>query len=394
MSLINQMLQDLDKRDALEADRPVFVDVRHSGYARRKSRNGLLIGGGIAVVAIAAGAWFWFSSRQPAPAVPSPAPTPAPQLAAANPPPVAEAPAPAPVTPPAVPPAPTLVPLPPAAPAPVPVAEPTPPPPPPPAPVAQPAPPPPPPVAAPKPQPAPPPTPKPAVVAKPEPVAPKPAPVVVAKPALPPVAAAPVSPVAPVESFKVVSPQQRSENLYRQAVLKLRQGQGPAAQEQLRQALDAHPANRPARQMLAGLLLDAGRHAEAETLLQAGMHLGPPNPDLPMALARAQVAGGKKTEALATLEQGLATAGDDADYHAFYAALLQNVGRHDAAVNHFITALRSDPSRPNWLIGAGISLRAIGKPNDAAEAFRRALDTGLLTPQVAQFAEQQLQQMR
>jgi MSHA biogenesis protein MshN len=123
------------------------------------------------------------------------------------------------------------------------------------------------------------------------------------------------------------------------------------------------------------------------------LKLGPPNADLPMLLARAQVAGGKTTEALATLEQGLATAGDAADYHAFYAALLQKQGRHDQAVNHYITALRSDPMQPNWLIGVGISLRATNRLNDAAEAFQRAISSGELTPQVAEFASQQLSQI-
>lgn len=459
MSLITKMLNDLDKRDARVAERPIFVDVRQPVYGRRNSRQGLVVGAVIALVVIGAGAWFWSNSRKPATAVPSVVP---PQLAAANvvsaaapmPAPAAPA-APAPMAQPASPPAAVQV----AAPVPAPVAakpepvvatsepvvakaepmvksapvapkaepiaskpEPakT-------APVAPKAEP----VAA-KPEPAAKPvpaSPKPApVVAKPEPVlakaepvakpapaASKPAAVVakaepevkpvpapasvaakaepVAKPVAVAKAAPPAAPAASIQSFKQVNTQQRSENLYREAILLVRQGQVLVAHDRLRQALEAYSANQGARQMLAGLLMDSGRYQEAELLLQAGLKLGPANPDLPMQLARAQVAGGKNTEALATLEQGLPTAGDAADYHAFYAALLQKQGRHDQAVSHYITALRSDPMQPNWLIGAGISLRATNRLNDAAEAFQRAISSGELTPQVAEFASQQLSQI-
>jgi MSHA biogenesis protein MshN len=73
---------------------------------------------------------------------------------------------------------------------------------------------------------------------------------------------------------------------------------------------------------------------------------------------------------------------------------LQEQGHHDEAIKHYITALRSNPSMPNALIGVGVSLRAQNKMNDAAEAFQRAIDTGELTPEVAQFAAQQLKQIR
>ena len=113
-----------------------------------------------------------------------------------------------------------------------------------------------------------------------------------------------------------------------------------------------------------------------------------------MLLARVQVANATKEEALVTLEQGLLNSGDNAEYHAFVAALMQNQGRHDEAAQHYITALRRDPSMPTWLIGAGISLQAKNQMSDAAEAFQRALDTGELTAEVAQFASLQLKQMR
>lgn len=197
-----------------------------------------------------------------------------------------------------------------------------------------------------------------------------------------------------VVSFKVVSAQQRSDNFYRQAISLMQQSRVTEAQDALRQSIAANSANHSARQILAGLLIDAGRNAEATALLRDGLDFVPGHGGFSMMLARLHVANGAREDALTILEQGLISAADDAEYHAFFAALLQSQGRHDEATQHYITALRSNPSMPTWLVGVGISLQAQNKMNDAAEAFQRALDTGELTLVVAQFADQRLKQIR
>ena len=194
--------------------------------------------------------------------------------------------------------------------------------------------------------------------------------------------------------MKIWSPEQRSDNLYRLAQSSLQQSKTIEAQQSLKQALEVNVANHSARQLLAELMIDAGHNSEAKVLLQDGLALSHGRSDFTMPLARLQVAEGNKDLAVSTLDQGLASAGDDAEYHTFLAALLQEQGHHDEAIKHYITALRSNSSMPSALIGVGVSLRAQNKMSDAAEAFQRAIDTGELTPEVAQFAAQQLKQIR
>lgn len=191
-----------------------------------------------------------------------------------------------------------------------------------------------------------------------------------------------------VASFKIINPQQQSDNFYRQAVALVQKSQTTKAQEALRLAIRSNPANHDARQLLAGLLSDTGRHTEAAALLRDGLKydIG----GISLALAKVQLASGSTEEALSTLENGLSAAEVDAEYHAFLAALLQKQGRHDEATQHYIMALKSDPAMPHWLIGVGISLMARNKMKDAEEAFQRAIDTGELSPEVAQYANQQL----
>ena len=231
--------------------------------------------------------------------------------------------------------------------------------------------------------------------APPQAVTKKPSKVVVEE-AVPAVEKTPlVAAPAPENRFpKRVSPEQQSDNLYKQAIAQLQQGRGSEVRQSLRRALEANPNNARARQMLAGLLVESNQLEEASVLLREGLKLSPEQSSFSMALARLQLEGGDTAGAMATLEQGLASAGDEPNYHAFYAALLQRTQRHDAAVRHYVMALRSDPAMPSWLVGIGISLQALGKNADAAEAFQRARDGGQLTPQMSQFVEQRLSQLR
>jgi len=191
-----------------------------------------------------------------------------------------------------------------------------------------------------------------------------------------------------------MSAAQLAENFYRQAVTLLQQGRVVEAKEALHQALGENPVNLDARQLLVGLLVEENRQSDAMSLLKEGLRLSPEQTGFSMALARLQLDSGGRQEALATLQDGLQQAGDDAEYHAFLAALLQREERHEGAVTHYLIALKSDPAMPNWLVGIGISLQALGKLADASDAYSRAQQTQALTPDLAQFVDQRLKQVK
>lgn len=194
--------------------------------------------------------------------------------------------------------------------------------------------------------------------------------------------------------IKVITPEQRSENSYKQAVALLQQGRVAEARSLLWQSLDESPDNHDARQLLVGILLDSKRNNDAMNLLQEGVRIAPEQTEFVMALARLQVGQGDRRRALQTLEQGMNHAADNADYHGFYAALLQREERHDEAVNHYLTALAGDSGNSSWLVGVGISLQVLGRVADARDAFERARQTGQLSPELADFVEQRLRQLQ
>lgn len=198
---------------------------------------------------------------------------------------------------------------------------------------------------------------------------------------------------APLASGKTTSTTQQSDNLYRQSVMLLQRGQVDEAQKVLRKSLALNVYNLKARQALVGLLLDNNDAKEASEWLKDGLSLSPMQSIFSMALARLQLESGDSKDARDTLEAGLSYADEEANYHAFYAALLQRDEQHKVAIQHYLIALQADPGTPTWLVGIGISLQAEGEFNDATAAYQRARDTARLTPQLTQFLDSRLKQI-
>jgi len=189
------------------------------------------------------------------------------------------------------------------------------------------------------------------------------------------------------------TPEQRAENHYRKAHSLLQLGRVTQALTELGEALKIEPRHLVARQTLAGLLVEDKQLREAERQLEEGLKLNPEQAGFAMALARLQVERGAGPEALATMERALPFAADKSDYRAFYAALLQRQERHKEAIAQYQAALGAAPSSGVWLMGLGISLQAEKRLPEARDAFNRARASGTLSPELQAFVEQRLRQI-
>jgi len=193
---------------------------------------------------------------------------------------------------------------------------------------------------------------------------------------------------------KTYSPEQVSANLFAEAIKLDQQGHQEEAKVPLQGLLAANPLHVRARQLLAQLQLDTGHVEEARSLLAEGQRLLPEQSNFTLLLARLQVESGDIVEAIQLLEADRSSARNDPQFHAFLAALLLRVERHDEAMQHYLVALRSDPSNASWLVGVGVAMEGAGKQVDAAEAYRRAEASANLTPEIANFLSERLAQLR
>ncbi len=353
MSIINQMLRDLDARHASTNERaglPAGLRTLPPERSRPVWPWLLLFG---ALIAGVVGAWFLLGQTPAsAPAIPPALVTAAPQAAtpppATPPAPVVETPVPAPVQPaisPATPPEPKPV-------------------------IA--------PVPAPKPVPAPVPVVK-AVIEKPAPtVAPTPAPV------------APVGEARIDKQPKGIPAHELAEAEYRKGMQAAGSGDHVAAIPALRRALDIEPRHAKARQALLSVLASSRQWEEVKQVAQSGLALDPARTGWATILARLQHEQGDTEGAVKTLETHAVYAAGDADYQGLFAFLLQKRQRFAEAVQRYQAALALRPAEGRWWYGLGLALEGAGRLDEAKTAFGKARDTGNLSADMLGSVEQKL----
>jgi tetratricopeptide (TPR) repeat protein len=177
------------------------------------------------------------------------------------------------------------------------------------------------------------------------------------------------------------------QDAYREALRLERAGEREQAFAVLRTLLASHPGHVQARARLVDGLAAAGRPAEALRVLRAG-RARKTDPARARLEARLLVEQRADVEAIAVLERALSAAGDDPEYKAFLAALLQRSGAHERALALFAAAVTEEPGRADWWLGRAISEDAQGQGAAALLSLKRALRLGGLEPEPRRWAEQ------
>lgn len=185
---------------------------------------------------------------------------------------------------------------------------------------------------------------------------------------------------------------EQAEAEYQRAVAALRRGAAGEAGDLLRAALKLNPAHVAARQTLLAQLVEQKQWQNAETLALDGVGLLPHRSDWAMLAARIMYEQGDTDEALDTLNQYAAAGRQNADYQILHALLLQRAGRNADAANCYRTALVLRPNEGRWWYGLGRALDADRRDAEARQAFEKARDTGNLPAELQQSVERRLRQ--
>ncbi len=201
-------------------------------------------------------------------------------------------------------------------------------------------------------------------------------------------------PPEPVEIAKVISPAQKSERLFQQAQQWMAQGRLRESKEALASAVKELALNHEARNLLAKLHIESGEFADAERLLREGRGLSPERKDLAITFAHLHLRSDNIDNAIGVLKSALVFQSQDAELNAFIGSLYQRRNLHEEARIAYVTALRQNPNNPNWLVGLAASLQAQGADQAALEAYQRAIEIGGMSPALLSFAQQRVDQMR
>jgi len=195
------------------------------------------------------------------------------------------------------------------------------------------------------------------------------------------------------KQIKQFSPQQQADNEFRKANILTQQGRIAEALTGYVAALQLDAGHDDARQAMVSLLLDRKRNVDAEGILQEGLNHNPKQIGFAKLLARLQVDRGALPQALETLQKALPYAGQQSDFQAFIAAVQQRMGQHKEAISHYRVALQSSPDSGVWLMGLGISLKALQQHEEAHVAFKRALESHTLNEELQAFVTQQIKEL-
>lgn len=201
-------------------------------------------------------------------------------------------------------------------------------------------------------------------------------------------AGADTAPVERMSKRPVLTPEQADRQAAMEALQLWRRGETRAAEQHLRAYLAAGPRAPASRALLAQWWLQAGRISEAEILLAEVDAAAPA--ELRKLKARLWQGQGRVAEALALLAGNVPALAEDPDYHALLAALRTRQGDFAEAARGYAALVGLRPEQADWWVGLGIALEGDGQTVPARRAYERAWELGGLHPQLKPHVEARL----
>ena len=207
---------------------------------------------------------------------------------------------------------------------------------------------------------------------------------------LPPVPRSNASPHISKQPTDGSTASEQADAEYRRGINAIRRGDAVEGGEALRTALRIAPGHAAARQALLAQLTEQQRWTDVETLALDGIGLMPQRSDWALLAARLMYERGDPSSALTVLDQYAANARQNADYQILRALLLQRAGRNADAAECYQVALALRPQEGRWWYGLGRALDADHREGLARQAYEKARETGNLPPDLQQAVERRL----
>ena len=161
--------------------------------------------------------------------------------------------------------------------------------------------------------------------------------------------------------------------------MKLEAGDPGQALEHLDRYLELRPTDAKALTTRGRALVKLGRSlAAAEDFTKALAHAGagPSQPEVYLERARALMAAGPQhlDQALQGLDEGLQKLGEPVALQLYAVELEVGARRYDAALSRLDRLAAGSVRKEPWLMRKGAVLEAAGRPSEAREVYRQALD--------------------
>ena len=193
--------------------------------------------------------------------------------------------------------------------------------------------------------------------------------------------------------IRTLTPRQKAERVFVRAQQALANHQPQRGERLLRDTLNEFPGHTAARTQLVALLVSRQQTEKAELLLADGLSTDPYQLELARPYAQLLAARDVLMPALEALDRASNQAGADAESLALRAALLYRMDRHAESVIAYRRALDDQPQRALWWTGLAVSLEHSGESAQALAAYRRAVDLPL-EKAVNDYVQQRIEKLR
>ncbi|REL28168.1 hypothetical protein DXX93_17425 [Thalassotalea euphylliae] len=180
--------------------------------------------------------------------------------------------------------------------------------------------------------------------------------------------------------------------------------QGEQAEQLLQDALLLVPNNKQARKQLAAIWFARGNNQAAVNLLNQGISLSPLESDFRLMKGKILLQGYQRSQfqnpaqdsPLLTQAYDTLVAQPDVsqvEYQALLASVAQQLNQLPAATNAYQQLVTLQPNQAKWQLGLATVLDQASRFNNALAAYQQALAIGGLSTQSRQFAEQRIKEL-
>ncbi len=197
----------------------------------------------------------------------------------------------------------------------------------------------------------------------------------------------PVSPGTIDKKMVSLTAEQRAQAAYRLAVDAANAGHPQVSAERALEALRHEPRHRAARHLAAVLLHSQGAADRAIALALEGLALDPGHAALALLLARLQLEQGSSELALGVLDQYSL---HHAEAEGLRAGILAQQGDYKRSLGAYESALRQQPGNATWWLGLGVALESEGQAQQARQSYVKAQALGLERDELSSFVAQRL----
>lgn len=172
------------------------------------------------------------------------------------------------------------------------------------------------------------------------------------------------------------------------------QGQQSAALDSLQRFASANPQAHQSREILAKLMVQQGDMIGALEQADLGLAIQPDHYGYKKVKARVLMAAGVPAEAADLLALRAPSLAGDSEYHELLAASRLASQKYAEALASYEALSASAPLDARWWYGVAAAQDALGSSFEAVQSYERALQLGGLTPMLRESSQQRIASIR